>query len=453
MHTKSGLRSPGAFGKSVTPRQSRLRAATLALAGILAPAAIGFAPVPAAADTVYTAVIDAGSSGTRISLYQVVPGPYPVIEEIAKHKGVAGDEGIDDFLNRLGGAEKNLGPDAVGTAVIGPLLDAVAPALRQRGVRDGDVVVDLLATAGMRSALKPIGTHEPSEIAAFYDGIRRFITARGFSAGDIRTVDGSAEEGLWTWIEVNNRYRDAFRSDKAPIGIVEVGGSSMQVSYPTSAAPDPARNIYAVTINGRTFSVFDRTYLGLGQDDARRAMRQETPPADGGARCFPTGMKPAQDSGDIIDGQRMRISGPAKFDAVTCIASYTGIIKARLSEDGDPGVAGSTGPFYGIASVRYAFEEIDAAGQIPSPAGLSGAIATKCAPAGAVGNFRIDKKFGQHACPSAAYIDALLYGPAGLFHGDPSLFKSTIADRVVVDGKPAGTISRTMGYLLQKYAR
>lgn len=445
-----GLRSSVEIGERVSPRSRLAPAATLGLAMMLVAGVVGIAP---AAATVYTAVIDAGSSGTRISLYEVVPGPYPEIKEIASHKGVAGDEGIDDFLNKVGGTEKNLGADAVGDALIGPLLDAIAPALKGRGVRDGDVVVDLLATAGMRSTLKPVGTHDPSEVDAFYDGIRRFISAKGFTAGDIRTVDGSAEEGLWTWIEVNNRYRDAFRSDKAPIGIVEVGGSSMQISYPTMAAPDPARNIYPVTINGRTFSVFDRTYLGLGQDDARRAMRQENPPGDGGAHCFPTGMQPAQDSGDLISGARVRIARPATFDAAQCLASYSAILEARLAEGGDPGISGSTSPFYGIASVRYAFEEIGAAAQIPSPAGMSDAIAEKCAPAGSVNNFKINKKYGQHACSSATYIDALLYGPNGLFHQDPGRFKTTIADRVVVDGKPAGTISRTTGYLLQKYAK
>lgn len=408
---------------------------------------------PAAAATVYTAVIDAGSSGTRIFLYEVAPGPYPVIKEIASHKGIAGDDGIDDFLDRLGGAGKNLGPEAVGEAVIGPLLDAITPALKERGVKDGDVVVDLLATAGMRSTLKPIGSHDPSEVDAFYDGIRRFITAKGFAAGEVRTTDGSAEEGLWTWIDVNNRYRDAFRTDKAPVGVVEVGGSSMQISYPTIAAPDPAQNIYAVSINGRTFSVFDRTYIGLGQDDARKAMRQQTPPGDGGTRCFPTGLQVDQDSGDIIGGERVRIARPATFDTAQCLGSYSAILAERFAKLGDPAVGNSTSPFYGIAAVRYAFEEIGAAPQIPSKTGLSDAITAKCVPEGAVANFKIAKKYGQRACSSAAYIDALLYGPSGLFRDNPELFKSTVADQVMVDGKLAGSISWATGYLLQKYAR
>ena len=402
---------------------------------------------------VYTAVIDAGSSGTRIFLFEVQPGPYPLIKQIAAHKGIAGDDGIDDFLNHLGGTEKNLGPEAVGPAVIGPLLDAIAPTLAERGVRDGDVVVDLLATAGMRSVVTPIGSHSQSDVDAYYDGIRRFISSKGFAAGEVRTADGSAEEGLWTWIDVNDRYRDAFRTDKTPVGVVEVGGSSMQVSYPTAAAPDPAKNIYAVTINGKTFSVFDRTYIGLGQDDARKTMRLQNPPADGGARCFPTGMKPEQDSGDIIDGQLVRITGTATFDPAACQASYSAIVKDRLAALGDPGVDASTSPFYGIAAVRYAFEAIGARAQLPTAAGLGDAIKAKCVADNAVANFKLSKKFEQRACSSAAYIDALLYGEGGLFHAHPEAFRTTVADQIEVDGKIVGSISWTTGYLRQKYAR
>ena len=432
---------------------NRRLAALCGLVALLAAGPIGGAAAETSPATVYTAVIDAGSSGTRIALYAVVPGPYPVIEELGRHKGVAGDEGLDDFLNHVGGVNKDLGPDAVGDTVIGPLLDAIAPLLAEKGVPAGDVVVDLLATAGMRGVLKPIGSHDQAEVDAYYDNIRRFISSKGFVAGEVRTTDGSAEEGLWTWIDVNNRYRDAFRTDKAPVGIVEVGGSSMQVSYPTTAEPDPAKNIYAVTINGKNFSVFDRTYIGLGQDDARKAMRLEAPPADGGARCFPTGMQPADDAGDLIRGELVKIGGTAKFDVAQCTASYSAILAERFAELGDPVVANSTAPFYGIAAVRYAFEEIGSAPQLPTATGLADAIAAKCVPEGAVANFKISKKYSQRACSSAAYIDALLYGPTGLFHSNPDQFRTTVADQVVVDGKTVGSISWTSGYLLQKYSR
>ena len=58
--------------------------------------------------TRYTAVFDAGSSGTRLSFYRVAlgHGGYPIIDRIitinGKTPGVPADNGINDFLNGNG---------------------------------------------------------------------------------------------------------------------------------------------------------------------------------------------------------------------------------------------------------------------------------------------------------------------------------------------------------------
>ncbi|WP_208948165.1 hypothetical protein [Segnochrobactrum spirostomi] len=410
-------------------------------------------PAQATEKPVYTAIVDAGSSGTSIALYEVVPGPYPKITALASDEGDDAEDGIDDFVNRVGGPKRDLGPDAVGDAVFRRLLDALTPTLAARGIAKSDVVVDVLATAGMRGTLKPVGTHDQTEIDAFYAGIRAYIEKQGFKAGEARTIDGNSEEGLWSWIDLNDHYRRAFTGGEAPVGVVEVGGSSMQVSYPTTAAPDPAQNVYRVAINGSSYAVFNRTYIGLGQDDARKAMRLESPPADGGARCFPTGLEPAQDAGDLIKGELVRIAHTATFDAAACEASYSTIVEKRFAAVGAPAVNNSTGAFYGIASVRYAFEEIGVPPAKPSEGALSKAIEAKCVGAGAVANFKIAKKYAQRACANAAYVDALLYGRAGLFHETPERFVTTVADQHREGGRTTILVSWSRGYLLQKYAR
>lgn len=398
-------------------------------------------------------VIDAGSSGSRIYLYEIKTAPYPEIQQVLSFKGVPGDEGIDNFLDGAGGVNRDTGPAGVGDAMIAPLLAQAMPALAERGVKPGDVTVDFLATAGMRSAMHPMGKHDAKAAEALYGEIRKAIVAKGFIAGEVRTTDGSAEEGLWTWIDVNDRYRDAFRTDSAPVGVVEVGGSSMQISFPTSATVDPASNVYAVSINGKSFNVFDRTYLGLGQDDARKAMRVMDPPDDGGARCFPTGMTSEDDAGDIIDGKQVRIGSAARFDARACGMSYSALLKQLFSVVGSPDIAKSTSPFYGIAAVRYAFEEMNASPQLPSPEVLSAAILKNCAGHSAAKNFNMRKRFSQQGCSSASYVWELLYGSNGLFTSKPGQFKTTVADQVSIAPGVEGTISWTRGYLLQKYGK
>ncbi|WP_421695967.1 hypothetical protein [Aestuariivirga sp.] len=405
----------------------------------------------AQASPLYRVVIDAGSSGSRIYLFEVTPGPYPIVKQLAAFKGVKGDDGLDNFLDGRGGVEKNLGPEAVGSAMLSPLLREIQPKLDELKVSHKDVTVDLLATAGMRSVQKPIGEHDVAAVDAFYAKVRAAIEVEGFPAGEVRTTDGSAEEGIWTWVDLNDRYRDAFRSTKQPVGIVEVGGSSLQVSFPIDGLPNPAANVYEVKINGRSFSVFDRTYIGLGQDDARKAMRVLDPPADGGSQCFPTGMTAAQDEGDFVGGKHITIKGTAVFDAKACAASYAQIISGPFVRLGKPDVASSISPFYGISAARYALEEIGASPQLPSEKSIADTIARKCAVKDAVANFKITSKYAQRACAGAAYIQALLYGSEGLFHDKPELFKSTIADKVEVDPASTGTITWTRGYLLQKY--
>jgi hypothetical protein len=46
----------------------------------------------------------------------------------------------------------------------------------------------------------------------------------------------------------------------------------MQVSFPVAGNADPANNRYAVTIGGKSVTVYNKTFLGLGQDLARRSM-------------------------------------------------------------------------------------------------------------------------------------------------------------------------------------
>ncbi len=440
------------IGRISTAAGARLRlglALGLFLSFGVAPAAMA----EAAGKVVYTAVVDAGSSGTRLRLYKVKPGPYPAVKEIASFENDDAEDGIDDFINGVGGQCRCLGPNEVGERVFKPLLASAKAELAKHGVKPADVAVDVLATAGMRRVQKPIGTHTAKEVAAFYDGIRTYIAGRGFVAGAARTTDGSAEEGVWTWVDLNDNYREAFTTKKTPVGIVEVGGSSMQVSYPTTKPVDAAKNVYAITLNGKTFNVFSRTFLGLGQDDTRREMRVANPPANGGASCFPTGLTPEEDVGDFVDSELVKITTTAKFNMAACANTYAGILDGIFARDGNPRVARSTGVFYGVSAVRFTLEGIGVPPDAPTQKALNTAIREKCAPPGAVENFDLANRYDVQLCASATYQKALLYGPSGLFHADPRRLVKAAAGEIVENGKKRTMVSWTRGYLLLKFSR
>lgn len=252
----------------------------------------------------YTAIFDAGSSGTRLSFYQVTPSTIGGKASIAsiftkRYK----DSGINDFMSGKGTIDQaslpggllpngctgtsNLGQDQVGPCVLQPLLDYLTTQL-PAGVTAGNVKIELFATAGMRTEdTKNGGAFTSAQIANFYDNIMKpyvkTTTLNGgalySNAGSFKTINGNSEEGVWSWINLNDVYYNTFATQgscgNAPIGDFEVGGSSMQVAFPvanTSVASD-ANNIYQVSINGCSIKVYSKTFLGLGGDDARKFMR------------------------------------------------------------------------------------------------------------------------------------------------------------------------------------
>jgi hypothetical protein len=278
-------------------------------------------------DPIYTAIFDAGSSGTRLSLFKVIPGNggYPSISLLSKYNdkvdGVPDDDGINDFLNGKGfiilkgdslpagcPGTQGLGPTAVNPCVIQPLLQQLDQTVAKLGLAKSQVKVELFATAGMRTEeVYNGGANSADTINQFYASMKTYVSNWGYNAGQFKTINGNSEEGVWTWINLNDQYFNAFGGNttywtQAPTtrGNFEVGGSSMQIAFPTSQiSPSPDNNVYTVTINKHTYNVFSKTYLGLGGDDARKFMRSygyNTVPAGSnvpgynyGIDCFGTG--------------------------------------------------------------------------------------------------------------------------------------------------------------------
>jgi len=256
---------------------------------------------PSVEPGVWTAVFDAGSSGTRVSLYHVTPGPKAVVtlqgKTISYKKG---DSGINDFMAGNGWIDPNsftnkvvppgcsgttnLGQDQVGPCVLQPLLDDVTNLLGV-DVPTAQVKVELFATAGMRTEeIKNGGAFTSAEIANFYSKMKQYVSSTPIgdgvvysNVGQFKTINGNSEEGVWSWINLNDVYYDTFSTygscGNNQIGDFEVGGSSMQVAFPTNAVASDAANIYNVNINGCSINVYSKTFLGLGGDDARKFMR------------------------------------------------------------------------------------------------------------------------------------------------------------------------------------
>lgn len=385
--------------------------------------------------TLHTAVIDAGSSGTRLFLYRVEPGPFAHVEKVLEQEfptmaSGAKEDGINNFVRPDDPATQA----TVVPEIIDPLLEHARGFLSGLGIEPNRVEVNLLATAGMRYAE---GLHGRPVVDRLYDTIR----AHGFPVGEVRTTCGSEEEGVWTWINLNDLLCDAFESDREPVGIVEVGGSSLQLTFPTDEDPDLVPHVHRVDLNGRRFAVSCRSFLGLGQDDARKEMRRRLGP-EGSAVCFPGGFRAALDQGDVLDGVGAhRLAADGRYEFAACSAAYDGIVADRLTEAGVPDLRHARGDFVGIDGVYYATEPW---GIHEDPERLADLIPERCSSAA---NFpEIDERERVQAqAANATYVNVLL---TRLFHGSGRKLVRAVPTRR--DGETL--LTWTWGYLIGWYS-
>lgn len=229
----------------------------------------------------YRVVIDAGSSGTKLSLYRVQykPNGYPKVTWKRTLKRDGAENGIDDYANP--DVSQRPGSGNVNVDVIDPLLDLLNDGYFATHKLEAKtkIKVDLLATAGMREAQAKWG--KPA-VNSMYAGIRANLDdpkapfntelrtlSRGskYSAGLVRTINGNTQEGVWTWVDLNDYYCNYFKNPNGKrkrgcsgaksgnVGVLEVGGASAQVSFPVKAKSAKGHKyVHQVTLNGRVIS-------------------------------------------------------------------------------------------------------------------------------------------------------------------------------------------------------
>lgn len=485
---------------------------------------------PSAQQNVYTTIFDAGSSGTRLSFYKVIPGNggYPQITKLYEKE--YNDNGINDFLNGDGTIELvnksgqdtipggvrptnctggtiqtsgsqiqvvGLGQSDVSPCVLAPLLEAQDSTLTANGLTRSQVKTELFATAGMRTEdQRNGGSYTTEQIAAYYQIMRTYVANMGFSVGEFKTINGNSEEGVWTWTNLNDYYYNAFGGNatvsqaiQQPVGDFEVGGSSMQIAFPTNTAPSDAANVYQVSINGKTFNVYSKTILGLGGDDARKYVRTYNySNQNGGIDCFATGAtvsSTTEDSGislypsttltpNIYPGNTvttapwftlsasaLNLVGTPSFSLATCGDKYNTVINQVISlarnnngtyNDGATAswstlkgtLQTSTSHFVGIDNFYYTANDLNLAESTGfNPTIFINNLETKCA-----STIPENVLFKQAICANGTFMNSFLFSTSGLFNGSSANFAGVLAP------KQNGTtvLTWTRGYLLVKYA-
>lgn len=222
----------------------------------------------------YIAVCDAGSTGTRLYVFSL---------DIARAEAKA------VFVKKIkpGLSSYAENPDAA----VPPLLKLLIEGAEQvpRALRSKTTLA-IFGTAGMR-----LLTQEKQDRIweAVTSGVRSCPTCPFASDGfQARTISGN-EEGLWAVYNANylaGRMSHDLRSrgKAAPLGLMDLGGSSTQIAIPASSAASQGAHL------GKGALV--HSYLGFGMTHIREQVRKNAKGAEDGV-CY---MRGAPIEGDLV---------------------------------------------------------------------------------------------------------------------------------------------------------
>lgn len=336
-----------------------------------------------AAENHYSIVVDAGSSGSRLHVFEYqMTGGVPEIKDIFSESIKPGLSSYADH------------PKDAGTSLQKLLADA-ATELEKKHIDLHTVRVNVLATAGMR--LVP---EEQQKV--IYASVTDFIQQHsGFTPGEIKTISGKME-GLYGWLDVN--YLEGNFQHKTPTdGAIDMGGASTQISFVTQDT-SKADDEVTLKIDGVEYTVFTKSFLGLGQEQARGNM-DKSPDAN---TCYPTGYNNGH------------------FDFNHCDALYDKLIQDQAVTKQIPARKGQH--FVGFAGVFYSQHDFLGVADHPSRELVEAAISHFC-------TMTWDElkqafpgqpdKYIAPACANSVYIDDLLYNTYGLQQGE-----LTVTDKI-----------------------
>lgn len=198
----------------------------------------------------YAIYIDAGSSGSRLYLYQYEnTKPLATINTVFSKKTTPG---LSSFQSN---------PENANTS-IKALLDS-ATGLLKNNVDLQATPVNILSTAGMRL----LTMEDQNKI---YTSLKNFIKKNySFSIGEIKTISGE-KEGLFGWLAVNYLAK-TFQNGQPTFGSIDMGGASTQITFAVEDANTKKNNPFPdLKINKKDFYVISKSFLGLGLREARQ---------------------------------------------------------------------------------------------------------------------------------------------------------------------------------------
>ena len=209
-------------------------------------------------------IYDAGSSGTRLYIYQGI--------DLTEHEGPK----VAALARPILGENDKSWQDAanVTTEIVSALDAMMEDGPLDEGERKWDafdwetqcniVSASVYATAGMRLAEQK-NRQKSEELWGMLKRKLRAKVGTSVKEVDTRTLSGY-EEGLYAWLAVRE---DIKNND---FGIVEMGGASSQVTFPCPECDAINDAVKTVQVEDKPIQIYSYSFLGLGVDEAPEAL-------------------------------------------------------------------------------------------------------------------------------------------------------------------------------------
>ncbi len=220
----------------------------------------------------YAVVIDAGSSGSRVHIFEWEPGQGNALPKVKAIKPGPGE--CEKSVVSPGIAQKALKSSEDAGNYLKPLINCALGVIKDEKIRHGTKLY-LMATAGMRLL-------DGDSQKSIFEAVRAYLkkdTPFIVDAPGIRTISGK-EEGVFGWIAANYFYDGSavpvFSGDK---GTLDLGGASTQMTFLSPNAPK--KNSFTLRLGDTSYALYAVSFLGWGQNEAFHKAS--------GPSCLPSG--------------------------------------------------------------------------------------------------------------------------------------------------------------------
>ena len=187
------------------------------------------------------AVVDAGSSGSRVHVYQIVNNDSTSQSDI-----------IELWSHKIRPGFASLDPSA---STIQSYMNALLTE-----TPNTEIPIYFYATAGMR--LIPDAAQ-----GKYYAALNKwFDKSPNWNLIDAKTISGK-EEAIYGWLSVNQQLDKDQKANHQLAGVLDMGGASVQIAFPISEDTTiDEEDLATVTLNGKEVRLFVHSFLGLGQN-------------------------------------------------------------------------------------------------------------------------------------------------------------------------------------------